>query len=405
MTLLSENTPPNEALADYPVARYARHDAYFKAHDDVQTPCLLLDLDMVAERLRSLREALPNVEVYYAVKACAAPELLRLMVRLGCGFDVASTGEIDMVLAAGADPAMLSFGHTVKTRSAIEDAWKRGVKLFAFDSPEELAKIADAAPGAEVVCRITVDTTGSQWGPTSRKFGCGGPEQAVELLLQAARLGLRPKALTFHVGSQQREPSDWDIAISRCATITRELAAHGVEIEVLNLGGGLPSQYGDALPQLSAYADAIYASLARHFPNTPRLLIEPGRFLSGDAGLIRSKVVLATTRADTGKRWVYVDVGRFGGLAETEGEVIRFPLVALRDGTGLDSPAAPAVLAGPTCDPADVMYEREPRRLPIDLTAGDQLDFLAAGAYTAPYASVAFNGFAPMRTYCFGGAL
>lgn len=405
MTLLSEQTPPDEAVADYPVARYARHDAYFKAHD-LPTPCLLLDLDMVVERHRSLREALPDVDVYYAVKACAAPELLKLMVRLGCGFDVASTGEIEMVVAAGADPATLSFGHTVKTHAAIADAWKRGVKLFAFDSVEELAKIADAAPGAEVVCRISVETSGSQWGPTSRKFGCGGPEHAVEQIREAARLGLKPKALTFHVGSQQREPSDWDIAIARCATITEELAGHGIELELLNLGGGLPSTYNEAVPQVSAYADAIYTSLARHYPSTPRLMIEPGRFLSGDAGLIRSTVVLATTRAaDEGRRWVYVDTGRFGGLAETEGEVIRFPLVALRDGTVLDSPATPAVLAGPTCDPADTLYERTPRRLPIDLTAGDHLDFHATGAYTAPYASVGFNGFEPLRTYCFGGAI
>ena len=183
MTLLSENTPPNEALADYPVARYARHDAYFKAHD-LQTPCLLLDLDMVAERHQSLREALPNVEVYYAVKACAAPELLRLMVRLGCGFDVASTGEIDMVLAAGADPAMISFGHTVKTHSAIEDAWKRGVKMFAFDSPEELAKIADAAPGADVVCRLRWTPPGRSGGRRAASSAAARPEHAVELLLR-----------------------------------------------------------------------------------------------------------------------------------------------------------------------------------------------------------------------------
>ena len=402
MTLLSEQAAPNKSGPSYPVARYARHDAYFRAHD-LQTPCLLLDLDMVAEHYRALREALPGADVYYAVKAGAAPELLRLLVRLGCGFDVASTGEIDMCLAAGADPELLSFGNTVKKHAAIEDAWRRGVKLFAFDSPEELTKIAAAAPGASVVCRITVETTGAQW-PISRKFGCGEPERAVELLVKAHRLGLRPKALTFHVGSQQREPENWDIGISRCATVTRELAAHGIEIELLNLGGGLPSRYDDALPRLTAYADAIHASLARHYPRAPRLIIEPGRYLPGDAGLIRSEVVLATTRgAGAGKRWVYVDIGRFGGLAETEGEAIRFPLIALRGGRLLGSQVSPAVLAGPTCDSADVLYEHAPRRLPVDLTAGDQLDFLATGAYTAPYCSVGFNGFEPLRTYCFEG--
>ena len=403
MTMLSEHAPPDETGTRYPVARYARHDAYFRSHD-LQTPCLLLDLDIVADQYRKLRDVLPDAEVYYAVKACAAPELLRLLVGLGCGFDVASTGEIDMCLAAGADPATLSFGNTVKKPSAIDDAWRRGVTLFAFDSAEELVKIAAKAPGASLVCRITVETTGAQW-PISRKFGCGEPGRAVELLLDACHLGLHPKALTFHVGSQQREPENWDIGISRCATVTRELAAHGVEIELLNLGGGLPSRYDDALPGLDQYAAAIHESLARHYPITPRLIIEPGRFLPGDAGLIRSEVVLATARGtgENEKRWVYVDIGRFGGLAETEGEAIRFPLVPLRDGGPLTSPTSPGVLAGPTCDSADVLYERAPRDLPVDLAAGDQLDFLATGAYTAPYASVGFNGFEPLHTHCFGG--
>jgi ornithine decarboxylase len=388
-------------MTHFPVPAYARHDAYFRRHG-LSTPCLLLDLDAVSESLRRLALEMPGAEIYYAVKACAEPPLLRLLAESGCGFDVASPGEIDLCLAAGADVTRLSYGNTVKKARDIGYAHRLGIRVFAFDSAQELAKIAEAAPGSDVICRLTVVTTGAQW-PISRKFGCR-PHDAAAWLRHAAELGLNPCGLTFHVGSQQRNPESWDTGIAVAGQLAAQLAADGIELPLLNLGGGLPAGYDSSLPPLGTYGKAIRDSLRRHFPRPPRLIIEPGRYLPADAGLVRSEVVSVVERHEpSSRRWVYVDVGRFGGMAETEGEAIRFPLVATRDAGPVGGRQGPAVLAGPTCDSADVLYEHEPVMLPLDLRAGDHLDFLAAGAYTRPYASVGFNGFPPLPVHCFAG--
>lgn len=396
---MTRTTAPDQDTT--PLPSYARHDAYFTAHR-LTTPCLIMDLDVVAERYRQLRAALPEAEVFYAVKANADPRLLRTLARLGCGFDVASPREIDFCLGAGANPANVSYGNTVKKEQDIRYAHERGVRLYSVDSVEELTKLAVAAPGALVCCRVTVTSTGAQW-PISRKFGCD-PEQAVELMRRATTLGLLPYGVTFHVGSQQRNPASWGDGIAEAARVIDTLAAEGIALPLLNLGGGLPARYDAELPQLRGYADAIRAALATIGTTPRRLIIEPGRYLPGDAGMIRSQVVLVTTRTHPQRRrWVYVDIGRFGGLAETEGEAISYPLAASRPGGDLGAELGPAVLAGPTCDSADVLYEQTPRQLPTDLRPGDYLDFHATGAYTTPYASVGFNGFAPLPTYCFGG--
>lgn len=396
MTLPSE---PVQASA-YPVARYVRHDAFFLKANPA-TPCLLIDLDVVAERYRQLRAALPRAEVFYAVKANADLDLLRCLVALGCGFDVASPGEIDACLQAGAESESLSYGNTVKKASAIRYAHERGVRLFAFDSPEEVDKLAENAPGASVFCRVTVQTPGARW-PISRKFGCD-TKTAIELYRRAARLGLRPYGVTFHVGSQQTVPESWAYGINAAEEVRAQLAADGIELPLLNLGGGLPAHYDEEIPAINAYGAAIEKAI---HPDTAfrRFIVEPGRYLPADAGLIRSEVVLVTERSEpVATRWAYLDIGRYGGLVETEGDAIGYPLVATRPQGAPAAETELMVLAGPTCDSTDVMYEESRRQLPIDLRPGDYVDLLAAGAYTTPYASVGFNGFSPMATLCFGG--
>lgn len=385
----------------YPIAAYARHDDFFWRHRP-PTPCLLIDLDVVVDRYLRLRSALPEVEVYYAVKANPAAEVLRLVARLGGGFDVASPGEIDAALDAGGDPTTMSYGNTVKKEQAIAYAYERGIRLFAVDAPAEVDKIARAAPGSRVFCRVAITTTGARW-PLSRKFGCS-PDAAVDLLRHAGRLGLQPYGLMFHVGSQQLIPANWTAAIRLVAGVRRRLAADGIEVPLLNLGGGLPAQYDEAIPELAEYGAAIRAGLADADAGFGRLIIEPGRYLPGDAGLIRSEVVLVAERTEPElRRWVYLDVGRYGGLTETEGDSIGYPLVATRPDGELSPQHAPVVLAGPTCDSTDVMYEVAQRPLPVDVRPGDHVDFLAAGAYTTQYSSVGFNGFPPLPTFSFGG--
>ena len=358
-------------------------------------PCMILDLDVVRENYEGFVKALPQSRIFYAVKANPAPEILRLLVSLGSSFDTATVAEIEMVLDAGATPDRISFGNTIKKERDIARAYELGVSLYAVDCVEEVEKVARAAPGARVFCRVLTDGEGAEW-PLSRKFGCV-PEMAVSVLRRAHELGLNAYGVSFHVGSQQTNLKAWDRALSDASKVFRTLAKEGIVLKLVNMGGGFPTRYLKDVPSAQAYGLAIFDSLSKHFGNRiPETIIEPGRGMVGNAGVIRSEVVLVSKKSDNDKlRWVYLDVGKFNGLAETMDEAIRYPIETAKD----NDEKVPCVLAGPTCDSADVMYEKTPYPLPISLTVGDEILIEGTGAYTTTYASVAFNGFEPIRSY------
>ncbi len=358
-------------------------------------PCLVLDLDVVRDNYLTFARAMPDSRVYYAVKANPAPEVLRLLAGLGSAFDCASVAEIDMALAAGATPDRISYGNTIKKERDIAAAHARGVRLFAVDAREEVDKVARAARGARVFCRILSDGTGAEW-PLSRKFGCS-PDLAIDVLEYAHLSGLDAYGVSFHVGSQQPNPEAWDAALKSTAGVFRTLSERGIQLRMVNLGGGFPAKYLKKVPLVKAYGRAIHLALRKHFGNRiPETIIEPGRGMVGDAGIIKAEVVLISRKEENDPvRWVFLDIGKFGGLAETMEEAIRYPLRTPhdRDATG------PCVVAGPTCDSADVLYEKTPYELPVSLSIGDEVLIEGTGAYTTTYASVAFNGFAPLASY------
>jgi ornithine decarboxylase len=369
--------------------------ARFLATQQPATPCLVLDIDRVEANFRALRDALPLAHIYYAVKANPAAPVLQRLVGLSSRFDAASIGEVEACLQAGARPEAISFGNTIKKVSAIRRAYQEGVTLFAFDSREELEKLAAHAPGARVYCRILVENEGADW-PLSRKFGTT-IESARDLMTRAAALGLDPYGLSFHVGSQQTTTQAYEVAIGKVAMLFTDLTEAGVNLRMINLGGGFPTRYRDEVPEIGRFGAAIMRAMTDHFGNAlPEMLIEPGRFIVADAGLVSAEVVLVSRRdPDDPVRWVYLDIGRFGGLAETEGEAIKYPITTPHDG----SPMGPVAIAGPTCDGADILYERSNYRLPLALSCGDRVELLAAGAYVTTYASTGFNGFAPLAEY------
>jgi ornithine decarboxylase len=358
-------------------------------------PCLIVDLDVIADNFRAFTHTMPDTRIFYAVKANPAPEILKMLASMGSCFDTASVAEIDMALAAGATPDRISFGNTIKKERDVAAAHARGVKLYAVDCVSEVEKIARAAPGAQVFCRILTDGAGAEW-PLSRKFGCE-PAMAVDVLLAAHQLGLRAYGISFHVGSQQTRLEAWDTALAEAKAIFDAMQAHGITLSMVNLGGGFPTKYLKQVPGTGAYANAIHDALAKHFGNAlPETIIEPGRGMVGNAGVIKAEVVLVSKKhANDNARWVYLDIGKFGGLAETMDEAIRYPLVTAKD----HDAKGPCVVAGPTCDSADVLYEKVPYDLPLTLTVGDEVLIEATGAYTTTYASVAFNGFEPLAAY------
>jgi len=372
----------------------ARIREFLKRRKD-EGPCLVVDLDIVRENYLAFAKALPDSKVFYAVKANPAPEILQLLASLGCCFDVASVNETQAALAAGATPERISYGNTIKKETDIASAFALGVTLYAVDCEAEVEKVARAAPGSRVICRIHCDGTGSEW-PLSRKFGCE-PEFATDILELAHKRGLVAHGISFHVGSQQHNVEAWDRALASAATVFRSCGERGINLAMVNLGGGFPARYVRKTPKLESYGKAIFRALRRHFGNAiPETIVEPGRGLVGNAGVIEAEVVLIAKRSPEDEvRWVYLDIGKFHGLAETIDESIRYPIRTPRD----RDETAPCIIAGPTCDSVDVLYQKSPYPLPVSLAIGDKVLIEAAGAYTAAYSSIGFNGFPPLRQY------
>ena len=348
---------------------------------DVNTPCLFLDLDRVQANLEALRTAFAALRprVFYSVKANGDPRLLGRLHELSAGFDVASINEIRRLRSLGVPPSDITFSSTIKIPSHVAEAYQGGVRRFAFDSESEVVKLAQLAPGAQVVLRLEVPHTGSRW-PLAGKFGAR-PTEALGLLRLARANGLDPCGLTFHVGSQCLRTETWLDALDVCARVWSGAAAAGIPLRLVNVGGGLPTRYTEQVPSVAAVAERVVPRIAETFGPEVEFAIEPGRYLVGDAGTIVTSVVGKATRR--GKPWVYVDLGIYSGLLEVVGGWT-YPMLTERDYL----PKRRSTLAGPSCDSTDILAQDV--ELP-DLEIGDRLLLFSAGAYTTSYRD--YNGF------------
>ena len=361
------------------------------AHNEFSEPTLVLDVDAVERQYRALSAGLGRAHIHYAVKANPHEAIVARLVALGSGFDAASRGEIALVLGQGADASRVSFGNTIKKAGDVAWAHAAGITLFAADAEEELDKIAANAPGARVYIRVIVENSEADW-PLSRKFGCAR-DKVLALLGRARDLGLVPHGLSFHVGSQTREARMWTGTLDQVAAIWHEARDAGFDLQLLNIGGGFPAFYGEAIDHPTEYAAAVMRLIEARFGAVPEIMAEPGRGLVAEAGAIAAEVLLVSRKSeDDLHRWVYLDIGKFSGLAETIDEAIRYQVVTPHDG----GQTGPCVLAGPSCDSADVLYEKRPIALPLALCGGDRVIIRNCGAYTSTYSSVGFNGFPPL---------
>jgi ornithine decarboxylase len=363
------------------------------------TPYLITDLDTVADRYARLTTALPGVQTYYAMKCNSSPEILRTLAALGASFEVASLGELTMLRYSGVDPADVLYSNPIKPAAHVAAAHAAGLWRFCFDSEGELHKLAEHAPGAAVYVRLRVDDSNAIF-PLSRKFGAEAHE-ARALLLLARELGLRPYGVTFHVGSQSRTTSSWRQAIAAAGRLMAAVARDGVTLEMLNLGGGFPARYVEPVPTADEIAATILPALDELLPYRPALLAaEPGRHLVAESAVLVASVLGREVRA--GENWVYLDVGAYNGLMETQQTVNqwRFPLwSSLPDHAVV--PHLPFTVTGPSCDSSDTMFYGI--ALPSTIDEGDRLYIGSAGAYTLSYAS-GFNGFPPPAPVFVGGS-
>jgi ornithine decarboxylase len=356
------------------------------------TPFLVMDLDVVIGNIERFRRLLPDVRIHYAMKCNPDPCLLACVQAAGASFEIASLAELDTLLKLGVAADEIIFSNPVKMAEHIRRAFDSGVRRFAFDSTDELQKLAHHAPGASVYVRLrTLDINSVV--PSEGKFGVD-PPQAANLLEHARSLGLVPFGIGFHVGSQMLDPNSWTAAIMQSAALMRRLDAVGIRIQMLDIGGGFPANYEDARPDLGSISDAITTALADHLPYpVAEIVMEPGRGLVADAGIMVANIIGTATRGGT--RWLHLDIGAFNGMMEAleTGNALRYPMT--------DSKSSQRTttyhVTGPTCDSQDtLLFDVE---LSDDLCTGDSVYIHSTGAYTTCYAST-FNGFDRPTTYC-----
>ena len=367
--------------------------------ENLETPCVVINLKTIKKNYQKLRENFPYADIFYAIKANPHEEIISMLNEMGSCFDIASRYELDKVLKLGVSPERLSYGNTIKKAKDIAYFYEKGVRMFATDSKDDLKNIAQLAPGSRVYVRILVENTTSADWPLSRKFGCH-PDMAYDLCIQARDSGLIPYGISFHVGSQQRDIGQWNDAIAKTKYLMDSLEEEEeIKLEMVNMGGGFPASYVTPANDLSEYASEISRYLEDDFgEERPRIILEPGRSLVGDSGILVTEVVMISRKNNTALfRWVYLDTGLFNGLIETLNESLKYPIITDKD-EGCKK-WGEVVLAGPTCDSMDIMYEDYKYSLPTNLKPGDRVYFLTTGAYTSSYASVEFNGFPPIKTY------
>lgn len=364
--------------------------------DTKETPFVVIDVSTVERQFDELKGFFPYANVYYAVKANPANEILSALRDRGSNFDVASIYELDKLLNLGVEATRCSYGNTIKKSKDIRYFYDKGVRMFATDSEADLRNIAKAAPGSRVYVRILSEGSGTADWPLSRKFGCQS-DMAMDLMVLARDLGLEPYGVSFHVGSQQRDIGAWDAAIGKVKVIFERLKEEdNIELKMINLGGGFPANYINRANTLDLYAEEITRFIEEDFgEDFPEIILEPGRSLISNAGVLVSEVVLISRKSHTAlQRWVFTDVGKFSGLIETLDECIKYPIYVEKKGE-----LEEVVIAGPTCDSADIMYEHYKYGLPLNLAIEDRMYWLTTGAYTTSYSAIEFNGFPPLKSY------
>jgi len=365
------DTHPEVSL-DFEIVRQAASQKYTR-------PFLIVDTAIVRAKVRRFRAAMPRVRPHYAVKANPDRRVLKVLIQEGCGFEIASTAELDVLLGLGVPAAEVFFSNPVKSREAIAYAAAKGVEWFVVDSLDELRRVQAVKPDAKQYLRIAAPNIGSDW-PLSGKFGAGSAD-AREIIATAARTGVDLAGITFHVGSQCRNPENWRVALEKARNFFDQMAKAGLKPRLLNIGGGFPVRHVKPIPAIETIGALVNEGL-KAFPEDTQVIAEPGRYLVSDAGYFVCRVLGTATRA--GKRWMHWDAGLFGGVIEAS-EGLKYRIRTDRSG-----PDLAWTVGGPTCDSVDVVMRDEP--LPSDLEEGDFIYIRNAGAYTTAYASQ-FNGF------------
>lgn len=356
------------------------------ALSDEEPPYLLIDKEVVTEKISVIGRNIKNSKVFYAVKANPDIEVLRLLNSLGTGFEIASEGELRILAVLGVEPERIITSNPLKTFKFLDEAVAYGITYFAFDSEAEVDKMAKYTESQimNVYVRLTVPNEGSEW-PLSKKFGVE-VDKAADLLVYAKEKGLNPVGITFHVGSQCNNVYNWNSAVEKARELWELAEQKGIKLQMLDIGGGYPVRYTKGVVDIETIEKKVNKAIFNKFQQDMEVFIEPGRAVVGDAGVFVATVIGKARRSDI--NWLHIDVGVFNGLMESVGGIKYTYIVGSRGET------KEWTIVGPSCDSFDVI-DREVE-LP-EPEIGNRILILSCGAYTISYASE-FNGFSIPKT-------
>lgn len=349
-------------------------------------PLMLLDCNIIRRQYQALQLALPTVTLHFAMKPLPVPAVVRTLLMEGASFDLATTGEIELAASQGVPAERTIHTHPIKRDADIRAALDYGCHVFVVDNINELKKFIAYKDDVELLVRLSFRNADA-FADLSKKFGCS-PEKALEIIKQAKILGIRIKGLSFHVGSQTTHPQKYVDAIMVCKQVMEQVVASGLPaLSTLDIGGGFPVCYSDAVMPIDEFCHPINDSLAT-LPETVQILAEPGRFIVAEAVISISSVMGQAER--DGKIWYYLDDGIYGTYSGLIFDDAPYPIISVKQ----SGPLYPSVLAGPTCDSIDVIAEA------IMLPALDNGDLIVGrmmGAYTSATATD-FNFFKRAQT-------
>ncbi|EOG7787358.1 type III PLP-dependent enzyme [Vibrio fluvialis] len=352
-------------------------------------PLLMLDCDIIRQQYRALSAALPNVTLHFALKPLPHPVVVRTLLQEGASFDLATTGEVELVAQEGVPAERTIHTHPIKRDADIRDALAYGCNVFVVDNLNELAKFKAYRDDVELLVRLSFRNS-EAFADLSKKFGCSA-EQALTIIEMAKEWNIRIKGLSFHVGSQTTNPQKYVEAIHTCKEVMEQVVERGLPaLSMLDIGGGFPVNYTKQVMPIDQFCVPINEALAE-LPETVQVIAEPGRFIVAQSMMSVASVMGQAER--DGQTWYYLDDGVYGSFSGLIFDDAQYPLVTLKQ----EGEYAPSVLAGPTCDSIDVIAENI---LLPKLDNGDLIIGRMMGAYTSATATD-FNFFKRAQTVVF----
>ncbi|MGK0373996.1 MAG: ornithine decarboxylase [Arenicella sp.] len=353
---------------DHAEQQLAHYQQLVKEHG---SPLLVFDANVLRNKFDCLQKALPGVELYYAVKAHPDSHIVSVIDSLGGGFDIASAGEMDLLMQHKISGRRTIHTHPIKKDQEIRDALRFGATTFVVDNLYELKKLVDYRSRVGVLLRLSFRSESAKVD-LSKKFGCS-PDEVIELVSAAEKLGIHIKGLSFHVGSQVEDAAKHVEAVHACRALMEQINLSADKpLSVLDIGGGFPADYALEGFDIKAFCAPIREALST-LPNDWHIIAEPGRYLIAPA--VTSITTVAGKSHRNGFVWYYLDDGIYGSYSGQLFDHAVYPLQVFRGGEKKAS-----IIAGPTCDSIDVIAENI---LMPDLEIGDLIVGHQMGAYTA----------------------